>query len=64
MSCAYHLLKAGKSVKVLEARGLADGATGRNGGHSWPEPQGRKDKLKVENEDMIAVRSFVLSLPE
>ena len=64
MSCAYHLAKAGKTVKVLEARGLVDGATGRNGGHSWPEPQGASDKLKIENEDMKAVRTFVLSLSE
>ena len=33
MSCALHLLKAGLNVTVFEARGLADGATGRNGGH-------------------------------
>ena len=33
MSCALHALKAGLKVLVFEARGLADGATGRNGGH-------------------------------
>ena len=33
MSCALHSLKAGLKVAVFEARGLADGATGRNGGH-------------------------------
>ena len=64
MSCAYHLAMAGETVKVLEARGLADGATGRNGGHSWPEPHGSVDSLQLENQDMIAVRTFVLSLSE
>ena len=33
MSCALHGLKLGLKVVVFEARGLADGATGRNGGH-------------------------------
>jgi glycine/D-amino acid oxidase-like deaminating enzyme len=27
LSCAYHLCKLGKSVVVLEQRGLCDGAT-------------------------------------
>ena len=49
MSCALHALKAGLTVKLLEARGLCDGATGRNGGHSWPEPNSNKEKLKIEN---------------
>ena len=33
MSCALHAVKAGLKVVVFEARGLCDGATGRNGGH-------------------------------
>ena len=38
MSCALHALQEGKKVIIFEARGLCDGATGRNGGHSWPDP--------------------------
>ena len=32
---AYWLSRSGRSSLVLDARGIAGGATGRNGGHLW-----------------------------
>ena len=64
MSCALHAVKFGLKVRVLDARGLADGATGRNGGHSWPEPAGRDEKMLLESEDQKAVKTYVATLSE
>ena len=64
MSCALHAVIAGLNVVVFEARGLADGATGRNGGHQWPEGSNSQTKLMIENEDVKAVRCFIACLSE
>lgn len=44
ISTAYHLIKspsyAGQSITLLEARGICQGATGRNGGHIRPDLYG------------------------
>ena len=46
ISTAFHLLKNKPDLKVqvLEARGLCDGATGRNGGHQFGEVTDNPDK--------------------
>ena len=62
MSCALHALKLGLSVILLDARGLADGATGRNGGHCWPEEFQEQDTVAIENLDVKTVREFIKSL--
>lgn len=62
MSCALHALKLGLDVIVLDSRGLADGATGRNGGHCWPEEFQDPDTVVIETEDVQAVRAFIKSL--
>lgn len=39
VSFAYHLSKRGESSLLLEAQHLGSGASGRNGGIMWPNPQ-------------------------
>ena len=56
MSCALHALKLGLSVIVIDARGLADGATGRNGGHCWPEEFQDQETVAIESSDVKTVR--------
>ena len=36
-AAAYHLSERGRACVVLDARGVAHGATGRNGGHLWAD---------------------------
>ena len=55
MSCALHALKLGLSVIVMDARGLADGATGRNGGHCWPEEFKSQETMKIDYSDIKTV---------
>ena len=62
MSCALHALKLGLSVIVMDARGIADGSTGRNGGHCWPEEFKDQDALKIDFSDIRTVRNFISSL--
>ena len=59
---AYWLKKLqrdGKSCVVLDARGVAGGATGRNGGHLWANPESEferevtKDVLKFIEEEGV-----------
>ena len=38
----------GRSSVILDARGLAGGATGRNGGHLWPNPASDFERSTVE----------------
>ena len=38
----------GRSSVILDARGLAGGATGRNGGHLWPNPKSDFEQTNVE----------------
>ena len=51
MSTAYNLLvyKPDLKVQILEARGLCDGATGRNGGHQFGEVTDNPDTQSIEN---------------
>ena len=38
----------GRSSVIVDARGLAGGATGRNGGHLWPNPKSDFERITVE----------------
>lgn len=38
----------GRSSVIVDARGLAGGATGRNGGHLWPNPKSDFERTTVE----------------
>ena len=38
----------GRSSVIVDARGLAGGATGRNGGHLWPNPNSDFERATVE----------------
>ena len=38
----------GRSSVIVDARGLAGGATGRNGGHLWPNPKSDFERATVE----------------
>lgn len=69
-SCAYALSQlGGGSVLVLEARGIGDGATGRNGGHQWPAAEYTDESYasamgRLEHADAAAVRHLVSELPQ
>ncbi|GBG27972.1 Hypothetical Protein FCC1311_041952 [Hondaea fermentalgiana] len=69
-SAAYHLSqKLGSEVLVVDARDLADGATGRNGGHQWAEVAESGDEVgarhaRIEAADITAVEAFVNTLNE
>ena len=64
MSCALHALQAGLSVTVFEGRGLADGATGRNGGHAWPEEFESDTFSQIMADDIQDVRALIGSLSQ
>ena len=59
-STAYFLqklfCKGGEDVVVLDARGCAGGATGRNGGHLWPNPTS-----DFENDTVSELINFIES---
>ena len=65
MSCALHALKLGLSVIIMDARGIADGATGRNGGHCWPdELLVHPDTCTIDYLDVQTVRKFIATLSQ
>ncbi|TPX32968.1 hypothetical protein SmJEL517_g03993 [Synchytrium microbalum] len=74
VSCAYHLneLSPTSNITILEARGICEGATGRNGGHLTPNTyrgftknaqrfklERWTSKLKFEFECASAIRSLI-----
>jgi glycine/D-amino acid oxidase-like deaminating enzyme len=67
-ACALALAEGGRSAVVLDARGLGDGATGRNGGHQFRALAERGTgaaelaSARVEAADVAALRAFVSGL--
>mmetsp|Transcript_4961 Transcript_4961/g.10312 ORF Transcript_4961/g.10312 Transcript_4961/m.10312 type:complete len:454 (-) Transcript_4961:142-1503(-) len=73
-SVAFHLAKSSvlnpsEDILVVEARGLCDGATGRNGGHQLAEVAEPGDEIgqkhmRIEQADVEAVGKFISSLED
>mmetsp|Transcript_18446 Transcript_18446/g.24083 ORF Transcript_18446/g.24083 Transcript_18446/m.24083 type:complete len:509 (-) Transcript_18446:1837-3363(-) len=73
LSCALRLSDLGcKNIVLVDERGIGDGASGRNGGHQWPEL--RKDCSKdpdefcrlcgeIEMKDTERLRNLINGLP-
>ncbi|MBM4049437.1 MAG: FAD-binding oxidoreductase, partial [Planctomycetes bacterium] len=67
-STAYHLAKAGKRVALLEARNIASGASGRNGGQVIQldgrdtDADGIMNRLRYSRENNRMLRRFPAEL--
>lgn len=59
-ACAYHLARRGLTVTLLEAEGLAFGATGRNLGYIWIHTRRAGPELDL----VMATRDELEQLPE
>ena len=65
MSCAVRALEEDLSVVVFDARGLADGATGRNWGFQQPKRwDSNPNLMKIEAENVKQMREFISTLPQ
>ena len=62
-SIAYHLSEAGVECTVVDARSVAEGASGRNGGILWPS-KGYEERTAAALVDFIKAKSVACELSE